>query len=139
MVVAEGLAVPFQPLPSGVDIFCVRRFLAGLATAIALVPSACSVNQATSNVGTLDAPARQACSDLKAVIQARSTGLLDARELQGELAQVYASASTSVNPIIRARAVAVLADATQIASGGEGRSLDADLAALNQLCAGAGA
>jgi hypothetical protein len=117
----------------------VKRFLAGLATAIALVASACSVNQATSNVATLDAPAKQACSDLKAVIQARSTGLLDARELQGELAQVYGAASTSVNPIIRARAVAVLADATEIASGGEGRTLDSDLAALNQVCAGAGA
>jgi hypothetical protein len=73
------------------------------------------------------------------VIQARSTGLLDARELQGELGQVYAAASTSVNPIIRARAVALLADATQIASGGEGRSLDADLAALSQVCSSAGA
>jgi hypothetical protein len=116
-----------------------RRSLAGLAVAVALVSAACSVNQATSNVGTLDAPAKQACGDLKAVIQARSTGLLDAPELQGELAQVYASASTSVNPIIRARAVAVFADATQIASGGEGRSLDADLAALNQICSNGGA
>jgi hypothetical protein len=116
-----------------------RRILCGLALAIALVPAGCSVNQATSNVGTLDLHAKQACRDLTAVIQARSTGLLDARELQGELAQVYASASASVNPIMRARAVAVLADATQIASGGEGRSLDADLAALNQLCSNAGA
>jgi hypothetical protein len=116
-----------------------RKILAGLAMTVALLPAACSVNQATSNVATLDAQARQACSDLKAVIQARSTGLLDARELQGQLAKVYASASTSVNPIIRARAVAVYADATQIASGGEGRSLDADLAALNQVCSSAGA
>jgi hypothetical protein len=116
-----------------------RRTLAALALVTALVPAACSVNQATSNVGTVDAPAKQACSDLTAVIQARSTGLLDARELQGELAQVVASASTSVNPIMRARAVAVLADASQIAAGGEGRSLDADLAALNQLCSNAGA
>ena len=115
-----------------------RRLLVAVALTVAVVPSACSVNQATSNVATLDLPAKQACSDLKAVIQARSTGLLDARELQGELAQVYAEASVSVNPIIRARAVAVLADATEIAAGGEGRSLDADLAALNQVCAGAG-
>jgi hypothetical protein len=125
-------------LPPGVDIFCMRSFLAGVALSMAVLSSACSVNQATSNVATLDGPARQACSDLKAVIQARSTGLLDARELQGELAQVYASAATSVNPIIRARAVAVLADATQIAAGGEGRSLTADLAALNQACSNAG-
>ena len=97
------------------------------------------MNQATSNVATLDPAARQACGNLKAIIQARSTGILDPRELQGEIAQVYAEASTSVNPIIRARAVALFADATQLAAGGQGGSLDADLAAMNQVCAGAGA
>jgi hypothetical protein len=114
------------------------RLLVAVAVVIALAP-ACSANQAASNVGTLDAPAKQACSDLKAVVQGRSTGALDARALQGELSRVYASASTSANPIMRARAVAVLADATEIASGGEGRSLDADLASLNELCSNAGA
>jgi hypothetical protein len=117
-----------------------RRSLYAAALASVLVlAGACSVNQATSNVGTLDQPARQACGDLKAVIQARSTGILDARELQGEIAQVYAEASTSVNPIMRARAVALFTDATQLAAGGEAGSLDRDLQAMDQLCAGAGA
>jgi hypothetical protein len=108
------------------------RIVIGLVVGALL--AACSANQATSNVAAMDAPARQACTDLQAVIQARSAGLLDPRELQGQIANVYAQASTSVNPLIRARAVALFADATQLASSGQAPSLDADLAALNQMC-----
>jgi hypothetical protein len=129
---------PFQPPLPRVDTLCMRKFLTGTAVVIALVMSACSANQATSNVGTMDDGAKRACADLRAVIQARSGGLLDARELQGEVAQVYAEASSSANPIIRARAVALFADATQMVSGAEGTSLDADLAAMDQACSGAG-
>lgn len=99
-----------------------------------MLAGACSVNQATSNAGNMDEPARRACADLQAVIQAKASGAVDAASLLGELTQVASEASTSANPIFRARAIAVLSDASQIASGGEGRSLDADLASLNQLC-----
>ena len=116
-----------------------RKLLAVTGVVACLAVSACSANQATSNVGAMDDAARRACSDLKAVIQAKAGGLLRARELQGEIAQVYASASTSSNPVIRARAVAVFADATTLASGGEAPSLDADLAAMDQACSGAAA
>jgi hypothetical protein len=114
-----------------------RRLLACLALATALAP-ACSANQATSNVGTIDEPAQQACSALQAVIQARASGQLGPRELQAQIAQVYGLASTSTNPLLRARAVAVFADATQLVTAGESGSLDADLAAMSQACAPAG-
>jgi hypothetical protein len=107
----------------------------GLLAALALA-AACSANQATAHVATMDDAARRACADLQAVIQARSTDLLDARSLLGELTQVSAEASASANPIIRTRAVALLADANEMVSGGEGRSLDADLAAMNATCTG---
>ena len=104
--------------------------------AVALLVAACSASQATSNVATLDAPALQACRDLRDVIQARAAGGLRAADLRSRLGQVYNEAAASVNPIIKARAVAVFADATEIASGGEGRSLTADMAAMLQTCSG---
>jgi hypothetical protein len=116
-----------------------RKLLAATAVLGCIALAACSVNQATSNVGNMDEAATRACGDLKAVIQAKSTGALQARELQGEIAQVYAEASESANPIIKARAVAVFADATTLAMGGEPGSLDADLAAMDQACSGAAA
>jgi hypothetical protein len=110
-----------------------KKMLASLAMGCALVVG-CSANQATSNVATMDEPARQACNSLTAVIQARSNGLLGPRELQAKIAEVYGLASSSSNPILRARAVAVFADATQLVSSGESGSLDADLAAMSQAC-----
>ena len=107
----------------------------GLVAAIALA-AACSANGATANVATMDDAARRACADLQAVVKARALGTLDARSLLGELTQVSVEASTSANPIIRTRAVALLADANEMVSGGEGRSLDADLAAMSATCTG---
>ena len=113
-----------------------RGLLCAVAVAAALLVAACSASQATSNVATLDAPALQACRDLRDVIQARAAGGLRAADLRSRLGQVYNEAAASVNPIIKARAVAVFADATEIASGGEGRSLTADMAAMLQTCSG---
>jgi len=108
-----------------------------MAVAGLLAAVACSANQATSNVATMDAPALQACRDLRAVIQARASGTLKPADLRARLSQVYTEAASSMNPIIKARAVAVFADATEIASGGEGRSLPGDLTAMLQTCSGA--
>ena len=113
-----------------------RGLLCAVAVAAALLVAACSASQATSNVATLDPPALQACRDLRDVIQARAAGGLRAADLRSRLGQVYNEAASSVNPIIKARAVAVFADATEIASGGEGRSLTADMAAMLQTCSG---
>lgn len=111
--------------------------LVGLVFVCAVAAAACSASQATSNVATLDAPARQACADLQAVIQARASGTMDSGSLRAWLGKVYDEASASVNPIIKTRAVALFADATVMASGGEGTSLNADLQAMSQACGGA--
>ena len=107
-----------------------------MAVAAALLVAACSASQATSNVATLDAPALQSCRDLRDVIQARAAGSLSTADLRSRLSQVYNEAASSVNPIIKAKAVALFADATEIASGGEGRSLTADMASMLQTCSG---
>jgi hypothetical protein len=119
----------------GRHLLVMKRFLIALVVTLALAP-ACSAGQATSNVATLDAPALQACRDLRAVIQARAAGGLATANLRARLGQVYNEASGSVNPIIKAKAVALFADATEMASGGEGRSLTADLASMLQTCSG---
>jgi protein-disulfide isomerase len=103
--------------------------------ALALAAAACSAGAATNNVATMDASAKQACADLRAVIQARSAGGLSATELRTRLGKVYDEASGSDNPIIKARAVALFVDATELASGAEGTSLASDLAAMNTTCA----
>jgi protein-disulfide isomerase len=102
--------------------------------ALALAAAACSAGAATNNVATMDSPAKQACADLRALIQARSAGGLSATELRTRLGKVYDEASTSANPIIKARAVALFVDATELATGAESSSLAADLAAMNTTC-----
>ena len=114
-----------------------NRVVSGLVVAVALAAAACSASQATSNVATMDAPALQACRDLRDVIQARAAGGLGAAELRVRLGKVYEEAQGSVNPILKAKAVALFADATEIASGGEGRSLTSDLASMLLTCSGA--
>ena len=113
-----------------------RGLFSAMAMAAALLVAACSASQATSNVATLDAPALQACRDLRGVVQARAAGGLRPADLRSRLSQVYNEAAGSVNPIIKAKAVALFADATEIASGGEGRSLTADMASMLQTCSG---
>ena len=115
-----------------------RRLVAGLAVVVGLLTTACSAGAATSDVATLDGPAQQACSDLRAVIQARSAGGLAVPDLRARLSKVYSEASASANPILRARAVALFTDATEIAIGGEGRTLAADLAAMEKECSAGG-
>jgi nitrous oxidase accessory protein NosD len=114
------------------------RILSALAVSAVLLLGACSVNQATSNVGNMDGPAVQACGALKAVIQARAAGGLAPTELRAQLGNVYSLAANSANPIIKARALALFADATAIASGDEGQSLNSDLSAMDQACSGGG-
>jgi hypothetical protein len=72
------------------------------------------------------------------VIEARATGGIASGDLRARLGAAYGDAQASANPIIRARAVALFADATEIASGGEGRSIASDLAAMDRACSGGG-
>jgi hypothetical protein len=51
---------------------------------------------------------------------------------------INTEAQSSTNPLIRARAVALFADVTVMATGGDPGRLDADLAAMNQVCTGGG-
>jgi hypothetical protein len=107
-----------------------------LALCAFLLGGACSAGEATSNVGTLDAPAVRACEEVRTVIQARATSGIAPEELRARLAAAYGDAQASANPIIRTRAVALFADATEIASGGEGHSIASDLAAMDRTCSG---
>jgi hypothetical protein len=61
---------------------------------------------------------------------------LSARDLRAKLGDVYAEAAASGNTLVKTRAVALYADATVLATGGEAPSLDADLAAMTQACSG---
>ncbi len=110
-----------------------RKLLVGGVLAVVL-GAACSVNDATSNVGNIDASARQACTDLRAVVQARASGSLSPADLQQRIGKVYSEASSSANPILKAKAVAVFTDATQLVASGESGSLDADLSSMSQTC-----
>jgi hypothetical protein len=112
------------------------RALVPVLAVVVILSGGCSTGDATSNVGTLDAPALQACSQVQALVQARSARAMAPRDLRTKVAQIYAAAGTSANPIIRAKAVALFADATQLASGGESSSLESDLTSLSQTCAG---
>jgi hypothetical protein len=113
------------------------RFRAALLGAsLVVLLAGCSANDVTSNVATLDAPATRACDQVRAVIAARVAGTLRRADLRTRLMAAYDAAQTSVNPVIRARAVALLTDATEIASGDEGQSLAGDLAAMQRSCTG---
>jgi hypothetical protein len=115
-----------------------RGALARGVVAAALLAGACSVNEATSNAGNMDAPAQRACQDAQGLVQARSSGRMSARQLRAQAEQIYNEAQASANPIIQARAVAVFTDATLMAEGDEGRTFDADLAAMSQACSRSG-
>jgi hypothetical protein len=115
-----------------------RRSTLAVGFSVAFLLVGCSANDATSNVANMDGPARQACGDLKEVVQARAAGSISARDLRDRLGRIYGEASNSANPVLRARAVALYGDATELVAGGESGSLDADLAAMNQECGTAG-
>jgi hypothetical protein len=103
-------------------------FVAGVA-----LSAGCSAGTATSNVATLDLGATRACAGLRLLVQRRAT--LSPVDLRSRIAQVYADASASSNPIIRARAVALYADATYLVAGAEPGSFRTDLAAMQSSCA----
>lgn len=115
-----------------------RKSAIAVAICASLLGGACSASEATSNVGVLDPPAVRACDQVRAVIEARATGGIAPGDLSARLGAAYGDAQASANPIIRARAVALFADASEIASGGEGRSIASDLAAMDRACSGGG-
>jgi len=84
----------------------------------------------------MDPPATRACAELNQVLRDRTAGSLSAVDLRSRVSAIYSDAQTSTNPLIRARAVALFADATVMVTGGEAARLDADLAAMKQVCNG---
>jgi hypothetical protein len=103
-------------------------FVAGIA-----LSAGCSAGAATSNVATMDEGATRACAGLRLLVQRQAS--LSPVDLQSRIAQVYADASASSNPIIRARAVALYADAGYLVAGAEAASFPSDLAAMQSSCA----
>jgi hypothetical protein len=86
----------------------------------------------------MDPSATRACTGLTQVLRDRAAGTLSAVDLRNRVSAIYSDAQTSNNPLIRARAVALFADATVMVTGGEAGRLDSDLAAMNQVCTGSG-
>jgi hypothetical protein len=118
-----------------------RRAVAGLVLVLgASFAAACSSNTVTggTGVGVLDPAAKRACADLQVVLQLRRSGASPA-QLRERISVMYDDARQSGNAVMQARAVALFADATVLATGGEPGSLDADLAAMNAECTGHGA
>jgi hypothetical protein len=109
-----------------------KAFVVRVLVAAPLLLTACVGGGAQDSL-TLDDGATQACQSLSQLIADRST--LDPTQLRDRIAAVYQEAQSSSNAIIQARAVALYADATVIASGGESQ-LDADLASMQKACAG---
>jgi hypothetical protein len=115
-----------------------KRFGAILALLAMLVGGACSKSALTSGAAAIDTPADRACIGVKQLVQARATGTLTASDLRARASAINDDAQASENPLIRARAVALYAAATVAVTGGQPPNIDADLAALNNLCAGGG-
>jgi len=113
-----------------------RAVVATVSASLVLVLAACSANEATSNVGTLDGPATQACREVRAVIRDRAARALDRTELRTRMLAVYNDAQSSENPVVRTKAAVLLTDATEMAAGDEGQSFPGDLASMQQTCAG---
>jgi hypothetical protein len=115
-----------------------RRFAVILALAGALSAASCSQSAQPSGITNMDPPATRACASVSQVLQDRATGSLSSVDFRSRVGTIYNDAQTSSNPLIRARAVALYADATVMVTGGEAGRLDADLAAMNQVCTGSG-
>ncbi len=113
-----------------------RRFIAGLVLATSLLAAACGGSQPVTALGTADAPAKRACAAFRDLQRQQAAGAPAAAALRAKLAEVYQDASTSSMPILRAQAVALYADATVIATGGEPGSIAQDIAAMAQTCSG---
>jgi hypothetical protein len=115
-----------------------RRFTLAVGLTVALGLASCSSGAVAGGVGTLDAAATRACQGLRLVIDDRAAGALAPAQLRSMLGAVYGDAQSSANPLIRTRAVALYADATVIATGGEPGSLNANLDAMQRTCSGSG-
>jgi len=113
-----------------------RRMIAGALLATSFLAAACGSSQPATALGTADAPAKQACAAFRDLQRQRAAGPIAAPALRAKLAEVYQDASTSSMPILRAQAVALYADATVIATGGEPGSLVQDIAAMARTCSG---
>ena len=116
-----------------------RRTWAGLVAALAtasIVASACSSGEATGGLGVQDAGAQQACAGVQQLAASVSGGSMKPRELRAELGQIYTAAQSSGNTLIKARALALYADATVMATGGQAPTLRDDLQAMHQACQG---
>jgi hypothetical protein len=111
-----------------------RRNIAGLAVGISLLAAACSSSQPITALGTTDASTKRACAAFRDLQRRRAAGTLADLALRAKLAEVYQAASNSDMPLIRARAVALYADATVLATGGQPGSLTQDLAAMADTC-----
>jgi hypothetical protein len=109
--------------------------IAGLAL---LVGVACSSGAATGGLAVKDAGAVRACATLRDIVRARQAGSLAPSDLLTRLGAVFNAAQSSSNAILRARAVAVYTEATNLVSSGEKGSLDDDLDALTKTCEGGG-
>lgn len=106
----------------------IAALVAGLAGA------SCSQSAKIAGIITLDPPASRACGRLTQVLRDRAAGTLNAADLRTRVSDINIDAQSSTNPLIRARAVALFADVTVMLTGGDSARLDADLAAMNQLC-----
>jgi len=115
------------------------RFKVVVALAAVLGAASCSHSAQTAGITTMDTPATRACAGLTQVLRGRTAGVLSAVDLRSRVSAIYSDAQTSTNPLIRARAVALFADATVMVTGGEAARLDADLAAMKQVCGRGGA
>src|SRR6186713_2334802 len=102
-----------------------RRTLTVAGLALLLMAAACSANDATANVGNMDAGATKACAKV-AEISAASGSAMPPTQLREAAAEAYQAAQTSANPIIRARAGALFTDAAQASMVGEAPGLDQD-------------
>jgi hypothetical protein len=112
-----------------------RGKISAVLIGLALAAAACSAGEATGGVGTLDAAATRACSELEGIVQARAAGGLAPGDLRERIALVYQAAQGSSNPVIRARALSLFADSTTLAAGGEAQ-LDSDLQDMRRACSG---
>jgi hypothetical protein len=115
-----------------------KRFGLILALFATLAGVACSKSALTSGAAAMDTPANRACNGVKQLVQDRAAGAVSSADLRTRIGAIYRDAQTSENPLIRARAVALYAAATVEVAEGMASNLDADLAALNNLCAGGG-
>jgi hypothetical protein len=114
-----------------------RRFGAVVLLATAVLGAACSKSTPpVTALGTADQPAKTACAAFRDLMRERASGAMATPALRAKIAEVYNDASTSSMPILRARAVALYADATVMATGGDAPSLAQDLASMSQACTG---